>query len=73
MVIYIEKYVVYCGRCIWCKVLDFFRVFMKLFIVKELMELFVIDFFFLEKGKGGFENILVVIDSFIKFLWVFFI
>ena len=44
---------------------------MKSFIAKEPMELLAIDFLSLERGKGGFENILVVTDSFTKFSWVF--
>ena len=44
---------------------------MKSFIAKEPMELLAIDFLSLEKGKGGFENILVVTDSFTKFSWAF--
>ena len=35
------------------------------------MELLAIDFLSLEKGKGGFENILVVTDSFTEFSWAF--
>ena len=42
---------------------------MKPIIAKEPMELLAIDFLSLKKGKGGFENILVVTDSFTKFLW----
>ena len=44
---------------------------MKSFIGKEPVELLAIDFLSLEKGKGGFENILVVTDSFTKFSWAF--
>ena len=29
------------------------------------------DFLSLEKGKGGYENILVVTDAFTKFAWAF--
>ena len=35
------------------------------------MKLLAIDFLSLEKGKGGFENILDVTDSFTKFSWAF--
>ena len=38
---------------------------------KEPMELLAIDFLSLEKRTGGFENILVVTDSFTKFSWAF--
>ena len=44
---------------------------MKSFIAKQPMELPAIDFLSLEKGKGRFENILVVTDSFTKFSWTF--
>ena len=37
----------------------------------EPLELLAIDFPTLEKGKGGFENILVVTDSFTKYSWAF--
>ena len=37
----------------------------------EPMELLAIDFLSLERGKGGFENILVVTDSFTKYSWAF--
>lgn len=37
----------------------------------EPLELLAIDFLTLEKGKGGFENILVVTDSFTKYSWAF--
>ena len=35
------------------------------------MELLAIDFLSLEKGKGGFEHVLVVTDSFMKYSWAF--
>ncbi len=35
------------------------------------MELLAMDFLSLEKGKGGYENILVVTDAFTKFSWAF--
>ena len=71
MATHIEKYVAHCGRCIRRKAPDPPRAPMKSFIAKEPMELLAIDFLSLEKGKGGFENILVVTDSFTKFSWAF--
>ena len=71
MATHIEKYVAHCGRCIRCKAPDPPRAPMKSFIAKEPMELLAIDFLSLEKGKGWFENILVVTDSFTKFSWAF--
>ena len=71
MATHIEKYVAHCGRCIRRKAPDPPRAPMKSFIAKEPMELLAIDFLSLEKGKGGFENILVVTDSFTKFSWTF--
>ena len=44
---------------------------MKSFIAKEPMELLAVEVLSLEKGKGGFENILVATDSFTKFSWPF--
>ena len=71
MATHIQKYIAHCGRCIWHKAPDPPRAPMKSFIAKEPMELLAIDFLFLEKGKGGFENILAVTDSFTKFSWAF--
>lgn len=71
MATHIEKYVTHCGRCIRRKAPDPPRAPMKSFIAKEPMELLAIDFLSLEKGKGGFENILVATDSFTKFSWAF--
>lgn len=39
--------------------------------VTEPMELLAMDFLSLEKGKGNYENILVVTDAFTKFSWAF--
>lgn len=71
MATHIEKYVAHCERCIRRKAPDPPRAPMKSFIAKEPMELLAMDFLSLEKGKGGFENILVVTDSFTKFSWAF--
>ena len=71
MATHVEKYVAHCERCIRRKAPDPPRAPMKSFIAKEPMELLAIDFLSLEKGKGGFENILVVTDSFTKFSWAF--
>ena len=68
---HIEKYVAPSGRCIRRNAPDPHRAPMKSFIAKEPMELLAMDFLSLEKGKGGFENILVVTDSFTKFSWAF--
>ena len=35
------------------------------------MELLAIDFLSIEKGKGSYENLLVVTDSFTKYSWAF--
>ena len=67
MATHIKKYVAPCGRCIPRKAPDPPRAPMKSFIAKEPMELLAIDFLSLDKGNGGFENILVVTDSFTKF------
>ena len=64
-----EKYVAHTIKCIRRKAPDPPRAPMKSFIAKEPMELVAIAFLSLERGKGGFENILVVTDSFTKFSW----
>ena len=71
MATHIGKYVDHCGRCIRRKAPDPPRAPMKSFIAKEPMELLAMDFLSLEKGKGGFENILVVTDSLTIFSWAF--
>ena len=71
MATHIERYVAHCGRCIRRKAPDPPRAPMKSFIAKEPMEQLAIDFLSLEKGKGGFENILVVTDSLTKLSWAF--
>ena len=68
---HVEKYVAHCGMCIRRKAQDPPRAPMKSFIAKEPTELLAIDFLSLERGKGGFEDILVVTDSFTKFSWAF--
>ena len=68
---HIGKYVGHCVRCIRRRARDPPRAAMKSFIAKEPMELLAIDFLSLERGKGGFENILVVTDSFTNFSWAF--
>ena len=40
-------------------------------LVGEPMELLAIDFLSLEKGKGGYEHVLVVTDSFTKYSCAF--
>lgn len=67
----VEKFVTNSGGCIRRKAPDPPRAPMKSFVAKEPMELLAIDALSLEKGKGGFENILVVTDSFTKFSWAF--
>ena len=71
MATHVEKYVAHCRTCIRRKAPDPPRAPMKSFIAKEPMELLAVDFLSLERGKGGFENILVVTDSFTKFSWAF--
>lgn len=40
-------------------------------LATEPMELIAIDFLSIEKGKKGYENVLVVTDSFMKYSWAF--
>ena len=44
---------------------------MVLILAREPMELLAIDFLSLGKGKGGFEHVLVVANSFTKYSWAF--
>ena len=40
-------------------------------LTTEPMELLAIDFLSIEKGKGGYDNLLIVTDSFTKYSWAF--
>ena len=67
----IDWYVSWCERCIRRKAPDPTRAPMIPIKTTEPLELLAMDFLQLEKGKGGFENVLVVTDSFTKFSWAF--
>lgn len=47
------------------------KVPMQSILTSEPMELTAVEFLSLEKGKGGFENVLVITDNFTKFAWAF--
>lgn len=66
----INERVEICGRCICKKIVENFRVnFVNIKSIKFL-EILCIDFLILEKLNGGFENVLVIIDYFIKYVMV---
>lgn len=48
-------------------------VFMNYLLVNELNEILVMDFIFLELVSDGWENVLLIIDVFLKFIVVIFI
>ena len=67
----VESYIKDCARCIKRKAPDPPRAPLVPILATEPMELLAMDFLSIEKGKGGFENVLVVTDSFTKFAWAF--
>lgn len=64
----------FCKVCECCCILKLFqfkvRVFMDYLFVFKLNELLVMDFIILEKVLDGRENVLVIIDVFLKFIVV---
>ena len=66
----VEAHITNCERCVKRKSSDPPKASMVP-IVSELRELLAIDFLLLEKGKGGYEHVLVVTDSFAKYSWAF--
>ena len=67
----VEAYLENCERCVKRKARDPAPAPLVPLKVSEPMELLAMDFLSLEKGKGGYENILVVTDAFTKFAWAF--
>ncbi|KAL9972949.1 hypothetical protein ACROYT_G019349 [Oculina patagonica] len=67
----VDRHIASCERCIKRKSPDPPRAPMVPILAREPMELLAIDFLSLEKGKGGFEHVLVVTDSFTKYSWAF--
>ncbi|KAK3742406.1 hypothetical protein QZH41_020713, partial [Actinostola sp. cb2023] len=65
----VDKHIKECERCIKRKTPDPPRAPMIPIVTTEPMELLAVDFLSIEKGKGGYENVLVVTDSFTKFAW----
>ena len=66
-----EAYLANCERCVKRKARDPVPAPLVPIKVSEPMELLAMDFLSLEKGKGSYENILVVTDAFTKFSWAF--
>ena len=60
-----------CHRCLLWKAADPPRSPLVPILASEPMELLAIDFLSIEKGKGGYEDVLVVTDSFTKYSWAF--
>lgn len=67
----VDRHIASCERCIKRKSPDPPRAPMVPILAREPMELLAIDFLSLEKGKGGFEHVFVVTDSFTKYSWAF--
>ncbi len=67
----VDRHIASCERCIKRKSPDPPMAPMVPILAREPMELLAIDFLSLEKGKGGFEHVLVVTDSFTKYSWAF--
>lgn len=67
----VETYIKNCDRCIKRKSPDPPRAPLVPIVATEPMELLAVDYLTLERGKGGFENILVITDSLTKYAWAF--
>ena len=67
----VEAYIKNCDRCIKAKSPDPPRSPLVPIVATKPMELLAIDYLTLERGKGGFENVLVITDSFTKYAWAF--
>ena len=67
----VESYIKSCERCIKRKTPDPPHAPLFPIFTTEPMELLAMDFLSIERGKGGYENILVVTDSFTKYAWAF--
>lgn len=67
----VDSYVARCERCIRRKAPDPARAPMVSIKTTEPFELLSMDFLQLERGRGGYENVLVVTDNFTKFAWAF--
>ena len=67
----VNRHIASCNRCIKRKSPDPPRAPMVPILAREPMELLAIDFLSLEKGKGGFEHVLVVTNSFTRYSWAF--
>ena len=67
----VESYINSCERCIKRKTPDPPHALLFPIFTTEPMELLAMDFLSIERGKGGYENILVVTDSFTKYAWAF--
>ncbi|KAK3727208.1 hypothetical protein QZH41_007713 [Actinostola sp. cb2023] len=67
----VSSYVRNCERCIKRKAANPPRAPMVPMLSSTPMELLTMDFLSLERGKGGYENILVVCDTFTKYTWAF--
>ena len=68
---HVEAHITNCECCVKRKSPDPPKASMVPILVGEPMELLAIDFLSLEKGKGGYEHVLVVTDSFTKYSCAF--
>lgn len=74
MIVDVVRWIERCERCMIVKILIFIiRLLLGNLLVKRFLEILVMDFILLEKILDGFENVLVFIDVFIKYIMVIFI
>lgn len=67
----VDRQIASCERCIKKKSPNPPKAPMFTIHARESMKLLAIDFLSLEKGKRGFEHVLVVTDNFTKYFWAF--
>lgn len=59
-----------CERCVRSKIRDILKIGLVFIYIIRFLEFVCIDFFILEKLKGGYENIFVIIDYFMRYVMV---
>lgn len=66
----VDEWIKGCKNCILRKLFINIRVFLISIEILEVLELVCLDYFFLEMLKGGYQNILVIIDYFMCYVVV---
>lgn len=66
----IEYFIFNCRRCFFRKILIIERVLFINIKILQFLEFVCVDYLKLEKLKGGYENVLVIIDYFICYVQV---